>query len=477
MKTILVTGGAGFIGSNLCRRLVAEGHKVISLDNYFAGSKDNHVAGAEYREGHTKDIAKLVPESVDLIYHLGEYSRVEQSVLEPDVVHDLNVVGTIAVIEYWRARKCKLLYAGSSTKFSDDKTSPYAMSKAANTEKVKEIGDRENLPYAITYFYNVFGPGERSGVYGTLIESYKHMYLRGTPLTVTSPGTQMRNFTHVDDIVNGLVLVGEKGQGDEYGLGNDAAYSILDVAKFFGGDIIMMPERPGNRNKSALDTSRSRALGWQAKISVKNYIEDFVQKNPRGQTLEKRVLIFTTTFHPVSGPAEDALVDVIQAMPDMQFDIVTTAYSRDAVAAQSLFRNVHMHRVGRGASTDKYLLPILGLRAARSLQKKHRYIFAWAVLASYGAAAALFLRRISGLPLLITLADQDLSHLSFPKRAFLRFALTDADQVYGGNAEQEAEALRVSGGTLQRRSIGDGDAFANAIRFAYSNFFRTRRDI
>jgi len=485
VKTILVTGGAGFVGSNLCKRLVAEGHKVVSLDNYFAGSRDNHVPGVEYREGHTKDIAKHVPEKVDLIYHLGEYSRVEQSVLEPEVVHDLNVVGTTGVIEYWRERnlsgqECKLMYAGSSTKFGDGgearKTSPYAASKAANTERVKEIGDRENLPYAITYFYNVFGPGERSGVYGTLIESFKQMYLRGTPITVTMPGTQMRNFTHVEDIVNGLVVVGEKGKGDEYGLGNEKAYSILDIAKLFGNDIVMLPERPGNRMKSALDTTKSNALGWRAKVSLEEYVKDFVSKNPRGSSLEKRVLIFTTTFHPVSGPAEDALIDVIQAMPDMHFDIITTAYSRDAVAAQSLFRNVHVHRLGRGSPADKYMLPILGFRAARALQKKHKYLFAWGILASYGTAAALLLRRVSGLPLLITLADQDLSRLSFAKRAFLRFALTDADQVYGGDSAQEAKASEMSGGALKRRSIGDGDAFANAMRFAYSNFLRVRRD-
>lgn len=473
-----MTGGAGFVGSNLCKRLVKEGHKVISLDNYFAGSKDNHVKGVEYREGHTKDIAKHIPEEIDLIYHLGEYSRVEQSVLEPDLVHDLNTVGTAAVVAYWRERKCKLIYAGSSTKFGDGgearKTSPYAATKAANTELVKEVGERENLSYAITYFYNVFGPGERIGLYGTVIENFKQLYLRGAPLTVTSPGTQVRNFTHVDDIVEGLILVGEKGEGDEYGLGNEHALSILEIAKLFGSEIVMMPERAGNRMQSGLDTTKSRALGWHTKISVVDYIKEFVKGHERPPALEKRVLIFTTTFHPVSGPAEDALVDVIQAMPDMHFDVITTAYSREAVAAQSLFRNVHVHRVGQGKPTDKYLLPVLGFRAARALQRKHRYLFAWAVLASYGAAAALLLRRTSGLPLLITLADQNLSRLSVSRRAFLRFALTDADQVYGDDV-QEKEATRVRGGKLQRRSLGNGDAFGNAMRFAYSVFLSERK--
>jgi UDP-glucose 4-epimerase len=261
-KIILVTGGAGFIGSHLCRRLSAEGHRVISLDNYFAGSKQNHVDGVEYREGHTKHIDILIPETPDLIYHLGEYSRVEQSLLEPDVVYDLNVVGTQGVIDYWKKRRCKLVYAGSSTKFGDGgttrETSPYASSKAANTELVKRVGELEKLPFAITYFYNVYGPGERAGIYGTVIEAFRQMYLHGTPLAVTSPGTQVRNFTHVDDIVDALVVVGEKGVGDEYGLGNERSFSILEVAKLFGGEIVMLPPRAGNRMQSGLDTTKTR---------------------------------------------------------------------------------------------------------------------------------------------------------------------------------------------------------------------------
>lgn len=115
-KTIIVTGGAGFIGRHLCTRLVELGHKVISLDNYFTGSRDANVPGVDYREGHTKDIERHITESPDGIYHLGEYSRVEISLREPDLVRDSNVAGTFGVVEFWRKHKAKLIYAGSSTK-------------------------------------------------------------------------------------------------------------------------------------------------------------------------------------------------------------------------------------------------------------------------------------------------------------------------------------------------------------------------
>ena len=276
-KLVLVTGGAGFIGSHVCRRLKEAGHRVISLDNYFTGSKENHVPGVDYREGHTKDIERLGPECPDRIYHLGEYSRVERSLSEPALVFDLNCVGTFGVLEFWRTRGGKLIYAGSSTKFADgglgrDQT-PYAWTKATNTELVRNYGDWFSLPYAITYFYNVYGPGERAGAYGTVIEIFRQKALHHEPLPVTAPGTQKRNFTHIDDIVEGLLLIGEKGEGDEFGLGAEESYSILEAAKLFGVPIEMKPERAGNRMNGKLDTSKSRALGWSAKKRLSDYID------------------------------------------------------------------------------------------------------------------------------------------------------------------------------------------------------------
>ncbi len=285
-KTIVVTGGAGFVGSRLCGRLVAAGHRVISLDNYFTGLKANHIESVEYREGHTKDIEKHIPEVPDLVYHLGEYSRVEVSLSEPDVVWDLNTHGTFGVAEFWRKRqqkngaKCKLVYAGSSTKFGDGGLgrvqTPYAWTKASNTELVQNYGRWYALPYAITYFYNVYGPGERAGKYGTVIEIFRQKHSAGEPLGVNAPGTQKRNFTHIDDIVDGLMLVGERGEGDEFGLGDQESFSILEVAQMFGGSVEMRPEARGNRMDSALDVTKSNAIGWQPKRSLREYIASIV---------------------------------------------------------------------------------------------------------------------------------------------------------------------------------------------------------
>ncbi len=280
MKTILITGGAGFIGSNLIEQLVKNPeNRVFSLDDYSTGKKENHISGATYIEGNTIDIATLVTVKPDLVYHLGEYARVEPSFEDMLLVWKSNKDGTFAVLEFCRKHACKLVYAGSSTKFGDGglgrDQSPYAWSKASNTELVQNYGAWFNLKYAITYFYNVYGPRELSGKYGTVIEIFREACVRGEPLNIVTPGTQTRIFTHVADIVNGLILVGEKGIGDGYGLGAEEAYTILEVAKMFGGDLIMLPSRPGNRMTSSIDLSRSKGeLGWEAKKSVKDYIEN-----------------------------------------------------------------------------------------------------------------------------------------------------------------------------------------------------------
>lgn len=279
-KNVLVTGGAGFVGSHLCERLVRDkNNEVISLDNYFTGSEKNHIDGVRYIKGDTFDIEKLIDVKPDIIYHLGEYSRVEQSFDDLEKVWMYNKQGTFKVLEFAKKYNCKIVYAGSSTKFGDGglgrSQSPYAWTKASNTELVTNYGQWFNLPYAITYFYNVYGKREiKSGKYATLIALFKEKMRKNEPLTVVSPGVQKRNFTHIDDIIDGLVLVGEHGYGDEFGIGSPDAYSILEISKMFGGDVKMLPERRGNRMSAEVISDKTKALGWSAKRGLEDYIKE-----------------------------------------------------------------------------------------------------------------------------------------------------------------------------------------------------------
>jgi len=284
-KIILVTGGAGFVGSHLCERLSQNtNYDVYSLDNYFTGSEANHVDNVTYIKGSTKDISKLIKFNPDMIYHLGEYSRVEQSFDDIEKVWEYNKDGIFAVLEFVRKAGCKILYAGSSTKFGDGglgrSASPYAWTKATNTELVMNYASWFNVPYAITYFYNVYGDREiQTGKYATLIALFKEKMKNNEPLTIVSPGTQKRNFTHIEDIIDGLILVGENGFGDEFGIGSDEAYSIKEIAEMFDGEINMLPERKGNRMTADVMTKKTESLGWKAKKTIEEYINTIRANN------------------------------------------------------------------------------------------------------------------------------------------------------------------------------------------------------
>lgn len=278
-KKILVTGGAGFVGSHLCERLSENSdYDVYSLDNYFTGSEENHVDNVTYIKGSTIDIDTLITFNPEIVYHLGEYSRVEQSFDDIKKVLEFNKNGTLAVLEFVRKVGCKILYAGSSTKFGDEgqnaDASPYAWSKSSNTQLVKNYGEWFGIDYVITYFYNVYGPREiQTGKYATLIALFKEKMKNNEPLTIVSPGTQKRNFTHINDTVDALMLIGKNGHGDEYGIGNPQGYTILEVAQMYGGEINMLPQRKGNRLVASVVSDKTKALGWEPKVNLSDYIE------------------------------------------------------------------------------------------------------------------------------------------------------------------------------------------------------------
>ena len=154
---ILVIGGAGFIGSHLCEAYSGN-HAVTSIDNYISGKTDNHVDHVEYINLDAENILSL-DKKFDIIFHLGEYSRVEQSLAKVDFVLKNNISPTLNVLKFAKKSNAKLIYAGSSTKFADDGKnklkSPYSFSKWQNSEIVKFYCELNQMPYAITYFYNV----------------------------------------------------------------------------------------------------------------------------------------------------------------------------------------------------------------------------------------------------------------------------------------------------------------------------------
>jgi UDP-glucose 4-epimerase len=279
MNKILVTGGAGFIGSNLIENLVKDPcNKITSLDCYFTGKKENHINGVEYIEGYTWDIDKIFKnQSFDLIFHFGEYSRIVNSFEDINFVSESILRGTPKVFEF--AKKCtaKIIYSASSSKFGnegrDENLSPYAWMKSKMVELLKNYNNWFNLKYEICYFFNVYGPKQiYEGNYATVIAIFEKQYKQGKKLTVVKPGSQTRDFTHVADIVNGVLATLTKNMNYEWHLRSNKNISIIELAEKFG-EWQFVEERKGERFTSLeFESDTNMILNWHSKNSVDEWI-------------------------------------------------------------------------------------------------------------------------------------------------------------------------------------------------------------
>ena len=291
-KNILITGGAGFIGSNLVKFILKKNlaRKIIILDNYSSGNKINHVTNNKvtYIRGDTKNILtnkKIVKNNIDLIFHLAEFSRIVQSFQYFEKCWDSNIIGTKKVIELALLKKAKLIYSASSSKFgpkTNEFLSPYAWTKAKNVELIKCYKEWYGLDYVIAYFYNVYGPNQiRKNHMSAVIGIFEEQFVSNQPLTVVSPGSQKRDFTHVYDIVEGFIKAGFYKKNQEYQLASGKLYTIMQVAKMFESKIKVIPQRPGERFSSKRDnlSKSKKELNFKIKYNLKKYIQDIIKKN------------------------------------------------------------------------------------------------------------------------------------------------------------------------------------------------------
>ena len=282
MKKILVTGGAGFIGTNLIKRLLSEGHRVVCLDNYETGTKANHVKGlVKYINADIETIEYLSGD-FDLVYHLAALSRIQPSFENPTETFRVNARGTEAVCEWARAKGIKVVYAGSSSKWHDPSISPYAMYKYLGEEVCKLYRKTYKLDVEICRFYNVYGPNEViEGDWAAVIGIWRRQVRDNEKITIVGDGEQRRDFTHVIDIVDGLYKVGlgnEKHE-DAWELGCGVNYSINEMFKMFKTKFTeikstYLPDQLGNYRKTLRENNDTlERLNWKPQDRLEDYIK------------------------------------------------------------------------------------------------------------------------------------------------------------------------------------------------------------
>ena len=288
---IVITGGAGFVGSNLIEFFLNKNHKfkIISLDNYSTGKKNNHIKSKKvlYIQGNTKNINKILnkyKDKIHCLFHFGEFARIFQSFKNFDECFESNSIGTNEVFKFCLNNKIKLIYSATSATLGnngkDKNLSPYAFTKSKNLEYLNNLKKWFKFKFEVIYFYNVYGPRQiKRGSMATVIGIFEDLYSRGKPLTIVRPGNQTRRFTHISDTVRVCYDAWKKNKCKHYSISNTKLYSIEKVAKMFNSPVIYLKSRPGERYASALTkfSGNNRIISKFGKINLKDYITSFIK--------------------------------------------------------------------------------------------------------------------------------------------------------------------------------------------------------
>ena len=291
-KLIVVTGGAGFVGSNLIEHLLKKtNYKIISIDNYSSGTKKNHIKNskAKYIKGNTKSANKILKKykkNIHTLFHFGEFSRIFQSFAKFNECYDSNSLGSKSIFKFCLDNNIKLIYSATSAALGNDgkdkNLSPYAFTKAKNLELLQNLKKWFNFKYEIIYFYNVYGPRHiRTGTMSTVIGIFESQYEKKIPLTVVKPGTQTRRFTHIKDTIEICYEAWKKNKCRHYSISHRSSFSILEVAKMFKAKIKLLPRRKGERYASALTNMslNNKIYKKYGKLHLKEYISSFIKNN------------------------------------------------------------------------------------------------------------------------------------------------------------------------------------------------------
>jgi len=293
MAKILISGGAGFIGSHLVDAMVEKGHEVFVIDNLSTGKKENINPKAKFFNLDLRDFEKIKPvfEGVDFVFHLAALPRVPLSVAKPRETNEINVTATLnALVAAKDAKVKRFIYSSSSSAYGTDNDlplkesmraspiSPYALQKYVGELYCRIFSsDLYNLPTVSLRYFNVYGPRQvEEGSYVPIMGLFLTQKKKGLPLTITEDGEQTRDFTHVSDVVNANILAMESdkvGKGEVINIGAGKNCTVNKIAELVGGETKYIPARPGDIRDTLADIGLAKELlGWEPKTTLEDGI-------------------------------------------------------------------------------------------------------------------------------------------------------------------------------------------------------------
>jgi UDP-glucuronate decarboxylase len=468
-KTILVTGGAGALGSVICKRYLKEGHRVICIDNLMKTRDTQNIddildhPNFRFLKRDIIDPIDFPTERIDWIFNMA--CPVSCISLQVDPIHTMRscVDGVINMLELARKHGATILQASSADIYGEMKDHPFRESDLGSTNSLSPRACYENGKRAaetlFTDYHRLFGVDIRiarifntAGPHTQMTDGrvpaiFIYNALANRDIRIYGDGSATRCFLHVDDQVEALDrLMKKEGFHAPVNIGSDEEVRILDLAK----EII---RKTGSRSKIVFekqddaplfrkpDIARAKKeLGWKPTKTLGDLLDDMIAQYKKVGLPESRILVFATTYYPDAGKAEERLAMLAGAMPETEFHVVTTKFRRGLKEVER-FENVTVYRLGLGFSFDKYLLPLLGAFKARELNRALHFRFMWSLMASYGALAGLLLRWLGSPASFILARDESELYDASWKRRIVNYIEQRADQAYKGEEMRDTGEL------------------------------------
>lgn len=452
MKTILVTGGAGFIGSNLCEHLIKQGHRVICVDSFFSGKKENIAPLLDHPNFRLIKHNIILPlkvkfDSLDEIYNLACPASPVQYQFDPVLTIETNVSGIKNMLDLARKYGAKILQASTSEVYGDPlehpqkesyfgnvdpigKRSCYDEGKRAAESLCKDYNHQFGIDVRIARLFNVYGPRMMFND-GRVISNFALQALLGEDITVHGTGAQSRSFMYIDDLIAGFIKLmdapKEKIGIGPVNLGNPDERTIKSLAEQIKAisrsqsniiciDYEKIPERLGDPQQRCPDITKARELlNWEPVVDFASGLDRTITDFKERLHNKTKIIIFAPAYLPLSGPAEKAVEEITKRLISYDFDLITAKLKSDLPSTEKIGR-ITVHRLGLGANIDKYLLPFLGLYKAIKLNKQGNYQAAWGIMASYGALATVLFSLLTKVASVISLYEGKVVNINSVKR-------------------------------------------------------------